>query len=62
MDETMISIIAIILSSIVMFLSPLILIADRADDISQLSAQTTTAEFINEVVTSGKVTTENYQR
>ena len=58
----MISIIAIIVSSIIMFFSPLILIADRSDDISQLLAQTATSEFVNEVVTSGKITTENYQR
>ena len=58
----MISIIAIIISSIIMFLSPLVLIADRSDDISQLLAQTTTTEFVNEVITSGQITTDNYQR
>lgn len=62
MDETMISIIAIIISSVIMFMAPLVLIADRADDISQLLVQTATAEFVNEVLTSGKITSENYQR
>ena len=62
MDETMISVIAIIISSIIMFMAPLVLISDRADDISQLLAQTATAEFVNEVVTSGKITSDNYQR
>ena len=62
MDETPISIIAILVSTIIMFIAPLILIADRSDDISQLLAQTATAEFVNEVVTSGKITTDNYQR
>ncbi len=62
MDETMISIIAIVVSSIIMFISPLVLIADRADDISQLSVQTSTAEFVNEVITSGKITSDSYQR
>ena len=61
MDETPISIIAILVSTIIMFIAPLILIADRSDDISQLLAQTATAEFVNEVVTSGKITTDNYQ-
>lgn len=58
----MISIIAIIISSIIMFISPLVLIADRSDDISQLLAQTATTEFVNEVITSGQITTDNYQR
>lgn len=58
----MISIIAIMISSIIMFLSPLVLIADRSDDISQLLAQTATTEFVNEVITSGQITTDNYQR
>lgn len=62
MDETVISIIAIISSAIIMFLSPMILIADRSDDISQLLAQTATAEFVNDVVKSGEITTDNYQR
>ena len=62
MDETVISIIAIISASIIMFFAPTILIADRSDDISQLLAQTATAEFVNEVVKSGKITVDNYQR
>lgn len=62
MDDTLISIIAIIISAIIMFLSPLVLIADRADDISQLSVQTTTANFVNEVVSSGQITADNYQK
>lgn len=61
MDETVISIIAIITGAIIMFLTPLILIADRSDDISQLLVQTATSEFVNEVVKSGKITTDNYQ-
>lgn len=62
MDETVISIIAIISAIIIMFLAPTILIADRSDDISQLLVQTATAEFVNEVIKSGKITVDNYQR
>ncbi len=62
MDDTVISIIAIIVASIIMFLAPLILIADRSDDISQLLVQTATSEFVNEVLKTGKITLDNYQR
>ena len=62
MEDTVISIIAIISSAVIMFFAPTILIADRSDDISQLLVQTATAEFVNEVVKSGKITVENYQR
>ena len=62
MEDTTISIIGIIIASILMLLVPLILIADRADDISQLIVQTRTAEFVNEVVKSGKITNNQYQK
>lgn len=62
MEDTVISIIAIISAAVIMFFAPTILIADRSDDISQLLVQTATAEFVNEVVKSGKITVENYQR
>ena len=58
MDDITISIIGIMISSILMFLTPLVLIADRADDIAQLSAQTITSEFVNEVVRAGKITSD----
>lgn len=61
MDDITISIIGIMISSILMFLTPLVLIADRADDIAQLSAQTITSEFVNEVVRAGKITSDEYQ-
>lgn len=62
MDDTVISIIGIIAASIIMFVAPLILISDRSDDVSQLLAQTATSEFVNEVVKTGKITVDNYQR
>ena len=62
MDDTLVTIIGIIAASIIMFIAPLILIADRSDDISQLLAQTATSEFVNEVIKTGKITLDNYQR
>lgn len=62
MEDTTISIIGIILASILMLVVPLILIADRADDVSQLIVQTHTSEFVNEIVKSGKITNDQYQK
>ena len=62
MENTPMDIIGIMIGAVLLFLVPLFLVADRADDISQLSAQTTTADFINEVVKEGVITSDNYQR
>lgn len=62
MENTPMDIIGIMLGAVLLFIVPLFLVADRADDVSQLSAQTTTAEFINEVVKEGVITSDNYQR
>ena len=43
-----------------MFIAPVILIADRSDDISQLVVQTATSEFVNKVIKTGKITDDNY--
>lgn len=62
MEDTTLSVIGIMIASIMMFIVPLILIADRSDDISQLVVQTATAEFVDEVIKSGRITQDNYQR
>lgn len=62
MEDTTISVIGILIASILMFIGPLVLIADRSDDISQLVVQTATAEFVDEVVKSGRITADNYQK
>ena len=60
MEETTVSIIGIIIAAIIMFIVPLTLIADRSDDISQLVIQTATAQFVDEVIKSGKITDDTY--
>lgn len=61
MEDTTISIIGLLIASVMFFLVPLILIADRSDDISQLIAQTATTEFVDTVIKSGKITMYDYQ-
>lgn len=60
MEDTTISIIGIFIAAIIMFVVPLILISDRADDIAQLTAQTATANFVDNVIKSGKITNDDY--
>ena len=60
MEETTVSIIGIIVAVILMFIVPFVTIADRNDDISQLTVQTLTADFVNNVVRLGKITADDY--
>ena len=53
MGDTTITIIAIFLAAILMFVFPLMAMSDRTDDISQLSVQTATTEFVDNVRTTG---------
>lgn len=62
MEDTTVSIIGILIASVIMFIVPLILIADRSDDISQLVVQSVTAEFVDEIIKSGKITSERYEK
>lgn len=61
MEDTTVSIIGILIGAILMFIAPLIMIADRADDLSQLSVQTFTTDFVDTVIKTGKITSDNYQ-
>ena len=60
MSDTFITIIAIFLAAILMFIFPLLSVAERSDDISQLSVQTATTEFVDNSRAIGKITMENY--
>lgn len=62
MDDTPITIIGIILAAVIMFIVPLVLLADRNDDISQLIVNTATAEFVDNVIKTGKITSNEYQK
>ena len=54
MGDSFVTIIAIFLAAILMFVFPLMSISERTDDVSQLSVQTATTEFVDKVRTTGK--------
>lgn len=60
MSDTFITIIAIFLAAILMFIFPLMTLADRNDDITQLTVQTATTQFIDEIRRTGKLTEDHY--
>lgn len=62
MGDSLITIIAIVLAAVLMFVFPLMTMSDRTDDMSQLSVKTSTTEFVDNVRTSGKLTATNYDK
>lgn len=62
MGESLITIVAIFLSAILMFVFPLMSMSERTDDVSQLAVQTATTDFVDKVRTTGKLTLEDYDK
>ena len=54
------SVIAIFLAAVLMFVFPLMATADRSDDISQQAVQTATTEFVDNIRATGKITQAKY--
>lgn len=62
MSDTLITIIAIFLAAILMFIFPLMSVAERSDDMSQLAVQTAVTEFVDNARSVGKITADNYNK
>ncbi len=62
MGDTLITVIAIALAAVLMFVFPLMTMSDRTDDVSQLATETATTEFVDNVRTTGKLTLDNYSQ
>jgi hypothetical protein len=62
MSDTLITVVAIILAAVLMFIFPLLSISERSDDISQLSVTTATTEFVDNSRSIGKITMDNYSK
>lgn len=60
MSETLVTVIAIFLAATLMFVFPMMSLSERNDDIAQLSVQTATSEFVDNVRTSGVVSQKQY--
>lgn len=62
MSDTLITVVAIALAAILMFVFPLMTMSDRTDDVSQLTVETATTEFVDDVRTTGKLTMDKYSK
>ena len=60
MGESVITIVAIFLAAVLMFVFPLVSVSERNDDISQLAVQSATSEFTDDIRTTGTITQAKY--
>ncbi len=60
MGDSLITIVAIFLAAILMFVFPLMSISERNDDIAQLGVQTAVTEFVDTATSTGKITLDEY--
>ena len=58
--ETIVVIVTIFLAAILIGIFPMMSIAERNDDIAQLSVQTAISEFVDNVGKTGKITMDDY--
>ena len=62
MGDSFITIIAIFLAAILMFIFPMMAVSERTDDVSQLVAETATTDFVDNVRATGKLTIDDYDK
>lgn len=62
MSDTLITIVAIILVAGLIFVVPLMTMADRVDTTSQAEVESIVTDFVEEIRTTGKITKENYNK
>ena len=60
MGDSAMIVVAIFLAAILMFVFPLMIMADKKDDVSTLNVKTATTEFTDTIRTTGKITQEAY--
>lgn len=62
MGDSFVTIIAIFLAAILMFVFPLMSVSEKSDSISQLTVQTATTDFVDKVRTTGQLTLDDYDK
>ena len=62
MGDTLMTVVAIFLAVILMFLFPMLSVSERTDDISQLAVDTAVTNFVDDSRAIGKITMENYEK
>lgn len=62
MGDTLITVVAIALAAVLMFVFPLMSVSDRSDDVAQLAVQNSTVEYVDKIRSTGKITLEDYNK
>ncbi len=62
MGDSLITIVAIFLAAVLMFIFPLMAMSERTDDVAQLAVQTATTDFVDSVRSTGKLTLDDYEK
>ena len=62
MGDSFVTIIAIFLAAMLMFVFPLMSVSEKSDNISQLTVQTATTDFVDKVRTTGELTLDYYDK
>lgn len=62
MGDSLITVVTILLAAILMFIFPMMAMAERTDDVSEITVQTEVAEFVNSARTTGKITASDYDK
>ena len=60
MGDSLITVISILLVAVLMFVFPMMSVAERTDDMSQLAVQNATVEFVNNIRETGKLKQSDY--
>lgn len=60
MSDTFVTVIAVVLSAFLMFLFPVVTMAERVETVAQVDVETITSEFISEIKNTGKLKNEQY--
>ena len=62
MSDTLVTVVAILLAAILMFIFPLLAVSEQSDSISQLTVPSATTEFVDNSRAIGKITMDNYTK
>lgn len=62
MKDSLISVIAIALIGVLIFVVPVMAMANRVDTATKTNVESLTTEFVNNIMTTGKLTLENYNK
>ena len=60
MSDSLITVVAIFLAAILMFIFPLMSVAERSADIAELTVQTAVTDFVDTARSTGKITMDEY--